>query len=212
MGPSNMLIGPFDINGVVFDMNIINETVYLNDAEKWRIQNNTSIAHPFHIHDIQFDIININGAAVPKWEKGKKDVVLVMPFQYVELVTKFEDFANDSVPYMYHCHLLHHEDDGMMGTFRVIDTSTTTGIFPLSVDQDLILFPNPVLDNLFVQLTNKISDGVINVLNVLGEIVMKKNIVNASYLTIDVAELTKGIYFIQVKSSKRILNQIFVKE
>lgn len=118
--------GPFNINGVHFDMNTINETVYLNTTEKWRVTNNTGIAHPFHIHDMHFYILNIDGGPVPNYEQGKKDVVLVMPMQYVEFITKFEDFADDSIPYMYHCHLLHHEDDGMMGSFKVIDTTATS--------------------------------------------------------------------------------------
>ncbi len=211
MGPSYMLEGPFDINGAVFDMNTINETVYLNDSEKWRIVNNSSIAHPFHVHDIQFDILSINGAVVPPWEKGNKDVVLVMPQQYVEFVTKFNDFANDTVPYMYHCHLLHHEDDGMMGSFRVIDTTTTTGVSEIQ-KQSFSLFPNPTSENLSIQFPNEIPLAEINVLNVLGTTIIKQSISNTSNATINVAELISGIYFLQIKTHNTFLTQKFIKE
>ncbi|MBK9413699.1 MAG: multicopper oxidase domain-containing protein [Bacteroidetes bacterium] len=115
MGPMEMVEGPFTINGHQFSMDTINDTTYLNDVEKWTLINNTLIAHPFHIHDVQFYVTDVNGISVPVSEQVKKDVVLVMPNESVSFITKFEDFA-DTIPYMYHCHLLHHEDDGMMGS------------------------------------------------------------------------------------------------
>ncbi|MBK9413688.1 MAG: multicopper oxidase domain-containing protein [Bacteroidetes bacterium] len=114
-----MVEGPFTINGHQFSMDTINDTTYLNEVEKWTLINNTLIAHPFHIHDVQFYVTDVNGISVPVSEQVKKDVVLVMPNESVSFITKFEDFA-DTIPYMYHCHLLHHEDDGMMGSFVVL--------------------------------------------------------------------------------------------
>ncbi len=64
--------------------------------------------------------IDINGAAPPANMRGRKDVVLVPGGNgVVRFITKFEDFFNDTLPYMYHCHMLTHEDDGMMGQFVV---------------------------------------------------------------------------------------------
>ncbi len=207
MGPSQMLIGPFDINGAVFNMNVINVTTYLNATEKWRITNNTSIAHPFHIHDVEFDILNINGGAVPNFEKGKKDVVLVMPQQYVEFVTKFEDFADDSVPYMYHCHLLHHEDDGMMGSFIVLDT-TTSGINENNFENNFTVYPNPTYDVLnIVSLNDKIFDA--NIFNSLGEIIYSIHITNNYRLS--TANWPTGIYFLQVKLNSKLYSHKIVK-
>ena len=94
----NLAEGPFGINGVHFNISTINVTIDLNTTEKWKILNNTGVAHPFHMHDMHFDILNINGGVVPDLQKGKKDVVLVMPMQYVEFVTRFEDFADNMVP------------------------------------------------------------------------------------------------------------------
>ncbi len=209
MSPSTMLIGPFDINNASFDMNVINETVYLNAVEKWRVTNNTSIAHPFHIHDVEFYILNVNGGAVPNYEQGKKDVVFVMPQQYVEFVTKFEDFADDSIPYMYHCHLLHHEDDGMMGSFRVIDT-TGTGIADISESSGIKIFPNPATNEFKIK-SLKLKGGVLKIYNVLGEMVYEL-LISKEETTIDVSFLNEGIYFVQVKTGNGIYNRKIIKE
>lgn len=72
MGPQFMIEGPFTINGDNFNMDTINITSYLNDIEIWTLQNNTLVAHPFHIHDGYFYVLNINGGAVPPEQQGKK--------------------------------------------------------------------------------------------------------------------------------------------
>ena len=189
--------GPFNINGIHFDMNVINQTAYLNTTEKWKIQNNTGIAHPFHIHDVQFNILNVNGGAVPNYEKGKKDVVLVMPMQYVEFVTTFNDFADDSIPYMYHCHLLHHEDDGMMGSFRVIDTNTVAGLNSVKNISEVFIFPNPTNSYITVQTTIK-EELNLSVFNSFNEVIYSTT-TNTPSTTIDLSKFSNGIYFLRLK-------------
>ena len=195
-------------------MNVINENVYLNSAEKWRIDNSTSIAHPFHIHDIQFYVDNINGGPVPPQLQGKKDVVLVMPGQYVDVIAKFEDFADDSIPYMYHCHMLHHEDDGMMGSFVVVDTNASTGIAPISnyAEQGIIAFPNPVHDALSIKFQNTISNAELTISNVLGEIIHKQKINNTNNTNLDVEAFESGLYFIAIKTSNTNAIIKFIKQ
>ncbi|BCX88383.1 blue copper oxidase [Methylomarinovum tepidoasis] len=109
----------FTINGQSFDMNRIDETVRLGDTEIWVIRNQ-SMAHPFHMHDVQFQILDRNGAPPSASEKGWKDTVLVMPNETVRVIARFDDFADPDHAYMYHCHILEHEDDGMMGQFIVV--------------------------------------------------------------------------------------------
>ena len=72
-----------------------------------------------HIHDIQFRILSRNGKKPPANEQGLKDTVLINPEETVRLITKFETFADENQPYMYHCHNLEYEDAGMMGQFTV---------------------------------------------------------------------------------------------
>lgn len=210
MNPTNMLIGPFNINGAMFDMDSINITTYLNNTEKWRITNNTGIAHPFHIHDMHFYLHNINGAAVPNYEQGKKDVVLVLPQQYVEFVTRFEDFADDTVPYMYHCHLLHHEDDGMMGSFVVIDT-TSIGLNDLK-NNDFSIYPNPSSTYLTLQFKAGVNDCHLRVLNVLGEIVFSDKLNETNQFKLDISGYANGMYMIQMQEkNKSVAHKKFIK-
>ena len=94
MGPNGMLNGPFTINNQLFDMEVINYEVPLNNTEIWELTNMTAISHPFHIHDVQFYILDINGNPPPANMLGRKDVVLVPPMHgSVRFITKFEDFA-----------------------------------------------------------------------------------------------------------------------
>lgn len=210
MSPQSQVAGPFNINGVHFDMGVINVTTYLNSVEKWRITNNTGIAHPFHKHDLHFYLLNINGGAVPDFEKGKKDVVLVMPQQYVEFITKFEDFADDSIPYMYHCHLLHHEDDGMMGSFRVLDTTSIAGITPVQ-QNDFVIYPNPVSTQINVAFKNENQFVEIELKNMMGQLILSQNTGNSTKASLSVTELSMGMYIIQLKSKNKIITQKILK-
>ncbi|HRH39896.1 MAG TPA: multicopper oxidase domain-containing protein, partial [Flavobacteriales bacterium] len=121
MGMQQMIEGPFTINGTSMDMGVINVTVPLGQTEIWSLANNTMVAHPFHVHDVEFNILDRNGAQPDVWEHGWKDVVYVPPQGTARIIARFDDFADPVVPYMYHCHMLMHEDEGMMGQFVVVD-------------------------------------------------------------------------------------------
>lgn len=110
----------FSINQQSFDMRRIDEVVRLNDIEVWEFTNNSPMAHPVHIHDIQFRVLSRNGGPPEANELGMKDTILVNPNETVRLITRFENYADETAPYMYHCHILEHEDQGMMGQFVVV--------------------------------------------------------------------------------------------
>ena len=120
MGMGMMRGGGFGINGKPMDMNRIDQRVPLGDTEIWEIINRSPMAHPFHIHDTQFRIIDRNGRAPGAGEQGLKDTVLVYPREKVRIITQFENYADAKTPYMFHCHILEHEDAGMMGQFVVV--------------------------------------------------------------------------------------------
>lgn len=210
MSALSQVIGPFNIDGFHFDMDKINITTHLHAVEKWKISNNTGIAHPFHKHDMHFFLLNVNGGVVPEYEKGKKDVVLVMPMQYVEFVTAFEDFANSTVPFMYHCHLLHHEDDGMMGSYRVIDTSTTGVSEPF--ESNVTLYPNPTNNTLVIKIGKNVNFPKIKILDVLGEVVASPIVTEGDTSTLDVSSLTVGIYYLHIQSTSNISIHKFIKQ
>ena len=112
--------GPMKINGKSMDMNRIDETVKLNDTETWEVINHSDLSHPFHVLDVQFLILTRDGSPPAENESGWKDTVLVMPRETVRIITHFSDFSDPDNPYMFHCHILEHEDAGMMGRFVVV--------------------------------------------------------------------------------------------
>jgi FtsP/CotA-like multicopper oxidase with cupredoxin domain len=113
--------GDFRINGVSMNMSVINERVPVNQVEIWEVTNTMGMNHNFHIHATHFTIAERNGsvANVAENEKGYKDTVFVGANDTVKLLVKMVDYTNTTVPYMYHCHFLEHEDAGMMGQFTV---------------------------------------------------------------------------------------------
>jgi len=119
MGGMMMGGGSFTINGKTMDMDRIDETVRVNTTEIWQIENVSMMPHPFHIHDVQFRILERNGTPPAPGEMGLKDTVVVAPGEVVKLLLSFSDYTDPDQAYMYHCHILEHEDAGMMGQFVV---------------------------------------------------------------------------------------------
>jgi FtsP/CotA-like multicopper oxidase with cupredoxin domain len=121
MGMGGMMMGggSFTINGKSMDMNRIDETVRVGTTEIWQIENASMMSHPLHIHDVQFRILDRNGTPPAPGELGLKDTVVVAPNERVRLLLNFADYSDPDSPYMYHCHILEHEDAGMMGQFVV---------------------------------------------------------------------------------------------
>ncbi len=115
--------GMFSINGVSMDMTRIDHTMTLNEVEIWEISNTMGMTHNFHSHATHFQIIERNGSAtnVAAYEQGYKDTVLLPANETVKVVVKMTDYTTDATaPYMFHCHILEHEDRGMMGQFTVV--------------------------------------------------------------------------------------------
>jgi blue copper oxidase len=210
--PPNLAEGPFGMNQKTFDMDSINEIVYLNTTEIWTLQNKTLVAHPFHIHDIQFNVIEKNGQPPLPSETGWKDVILVMPHDSVKFITKFDDFADNTTPYMYHCHLLHHEDDGMMGSFLVIDT-TNIGLEHIVASSEIKVFQNPVEELLMVNYESLIGNVIeIEVLDIIGEKVVQQKNVNPKSEIIDIQSLPNGMYILRGITNKNTYSTKFIKQ
>ncbi|WP_412551039.1 multicopper oxidase domain-containing protein [Shimia sp. MIT910701] len=109
--------GAMAINGQPMNMDRIDETVRKGDTEIWRITVDDQL-HPFHIHGCSFRILTQNDAPPPAYAAGWKDMVHVENGAS-EVLVKFDYEAPEDAPYMYHCHILEHEDCGMMGQFTV---------------------------------------------------------------------------------------------
>ncbi len=133
-------MGMFLINGQVFNINVVNDTVQLDATEIWTYVNNSNMAHPMHVHGVSFFVLDRNGVAVAPEEAGAKDVVLVDRFETVRTIMRFEHLSN-GYPYMYHCHNLMHEDNMMMLQFIVTDPNM--GITEATASAHVRMFPNP---------------------------------------------------------------------
>lgn len=109
----------FTINGQGMHMVAINERVPLGSTEIWEIHNSSPMMHPFHIHHGQFQVVSRNGRPPHAHERAFKDTVKVAAGETVRVVMEFLHYADPEHAYMYHCHILEHEDNGMMGQFVI---------------------------------------------------------------------------------------------
>lgn len=114
------LEGQGSINGKSMDMNRIDQVVELGATEIWEVENSAGIPHSFHVHNGRFRVIDYAGHAPPPSLTGPKDTVYVPPGETVRIAVRFTDYADPSLPYMFHCHVLQHEDRGMMGQVVVV--------------------------------------------------------------------------------------------
>jgi bilirubin oxidase len=97
-----------------------NHVVQLGAVEEWTVVNNNVFGHTFHIHDVQFRINKRSRGGVADFERGWKDSVFIPRGQSVSFLARFDDFASETDPFMYHCHMANHEDGGLMGQFLVV--------------------------------------------------------------------------------------------
>ena len=115
----NMSMMFLGINGKQMAMDRIDEKVKQNTYEIWTLKNPGRMVHPIHIHGTAFKVLSRNGKQPFLNELGLKDTVLVYGGETVEVLVNFKYKADENRPYMYHCHILEHEDAGMMGQFTV---------------------------------------------------------------------------------------------
>ncbi|MFE1011723.1 multicopper oxidase family protein [Streptomyces sp. NPDC058794] len=115
------------INGRAMAMDRVDETVTRGTTETWTVRNTNGMPHNFHVHDVQFRVLEVNGGAPPAALRGPKDTVFVPNGTTMKLAMRFDGPADPDTPYMYHCHLLYHEDQGMMGQFVVVEKGQQAG-------------------------------------------------------------------------------------
>lgn len=108
------------IDGKKFNKNRIDKVAKQGEEQIFEITNQDDMMggmnHPFHIHGTQFQIVSRNGKEVAENERGLKDTVLVAPNEKVQIKIRFTQKGL----FVYHCHNLEHEENGMMGQINVI--------------------------------------------------------------------------------------------
>jgi FtsP/CotA-like multicopper oxidase with cupredoxin domain len=136
-GPAEAMLGVVDENGIPTHkmwMEPVTENPNVGDTELWEFYNLTADAHPMHIHEVKFEVMNreglvldeegepvvpvqLNGAVRPpeSWESGFKDTVISYPGEVTRLKAQF----NTPGQFVWHCHIVEHEDNEMMRPYRI---------------------------------------------------------------------------------------------
>ncbi|WP_208322352.1 multicopper oxidase domain-containing protein [Mumia sp. ZJ430] len=117
-------ISALEVNGRKMDMNRVDARVEAGSTEIWELSARDGSPHNFHVHDVQFRVLDVGRRDPAPDQRGWKDTVNVRPGEPVRIAIRFDlpsgaDGPGDS-PYMFHCHLLRHEDSGAMGQFLVV--------------------------------------------------------------------------------------------
>jgi FtsP/CotA-like multicopper oxidase with cupredoxin domain len=102
------------LNGKLFDENRVDVSARLGATEIWQVENPLGMDHPFHLHGFQFQVLDRNG--VPEPFPAWKDTVNVPKGERVRFIVQYTDYPGQ---WMFHCHILDHEDHGMMGILEV---------------------------------------------------------------------------------------------
>ena len=121
-----------NINNHSMDLNRVDEVVRKGATEVWLVDNTNVYQHNFHVHGVQFQLLDVNDAPPPAHLRGWKDTISVLPRERSRIAIIMPDYADTQHPYMYHCHLLAHEDQGMMGQY--LATEDGTGPSKLGMD------------------------------------------------------------------------------
>ncbi len=225
----------FNIDSTLMNMMVVNDVVNLGDTEVWTINNTTTIAHPWHIHDIHFwvtelvitrdttikDTMMVDGRDTVimrteflrrdtvTWDdvpdslaymfKGPKDNVLVQKNWQVSYITTFDDYGTSIAPqnsYMYHCHILPHEDRGMMGQFVVWDGTVNTEELALT-EQQMKVYPNPSDGLLYLEGSSR-EESLVRVLDIQGRVLREALLAPfEGAVPLNLEGLSSGVVFIQ---------------
>jgi FtsP/CotA-like multicopper oxidase with cupredoxin domain len=106
----------FFINDKEFDPERVDVQPTLGTVEEWTLKNSSGEQHPFHIHVNDFEVISVGGE--PYDAHGVQDTVPLDPGKDVVIRTRFTDFTGK---FVFHCHILNHEDNGMMAVVEVVE-------------------------------------------------------------------------------------------
>lgn len=109
-----MMQAEFFINGQMFDPARVDVRAQLGSLEVWELVNKTDMDHPFHLHTYPFQVLSRGGKPAPY--RAWKDTVNLRKNEVVRIAVPLRDFSGVTV---YHCHIVEHEDRGMMGILQV---------------------------------------------------------------------------------------------
>jgi len=200
-------MGMFYINGEMFDVDVINDTIQLGATEVWTVENVSNMAHPFHIHGGSLYVLDRDGSPPPAWEQGAKDVVLVNAGESVRVIMQFNDLT-DGWPYMYHCHNLLHEDNMMMAQYIVVDPSLGASVMN---ERDVLdVFPSPTTGSITWQAPFMAHE--LQLMDALGRVVLQQGGLSTNLGNVDMAALPKGSYVLVLRNGEQRSHTVVVRE
>jgi bilirubin oxidase len=109
-----VVFGQGIINGKTMDMSRVDVSTKLGATEIWEIENVVGMDHPFHLHGFQFQVLDRDGVAEPY--RSWKDMLNIPKHSTARIIVRYDDYPGK---WMFHCHILDHEDHGMMGVLEV---------------------------------------------------------------------------------------------
>ncbi len=206
------------IDSIPMDMMMINDTVLVNTKERWTIINETGNAHPFHIHKVQFQIVEYKGMMgtdttvktytypnLPDELIGYKDVQLIRANATMVFEARFDFFPSPLMAeesYMYHCHILPHEDTSMMHQFVVVDSvDFFTGILSEPDTEQLTVFLNQAKDQLTFN-SEFTKPGQLSFYDLNGRLLQQLDITSLGNSAIPLQHLPKGVVIVVFTSEK----------
>ncbi|MCI4669584.1 MAG: multicopper oxidase domain-containing protein [Bacteroidia bacterium] len=225
--------GQWTIDNSPMDMMKLDDTVCVNTCEQWTVVNQTPVAHPFHIHKVQFQVVQyIDGSSgtpvtydypnLPAHMLGYKDVMIVRKNSQFTFQARFDMFGEDEIKptngYMYHCHILTHEDFSMMHQFTVVSDSVcqANGLNisnePLLPQPEFAIFPNPA-ENIIHLKSSVLTEGKVRISDIMGRL-LKEEKVSAfkGIANISVAELPRGLVLVEFISNKKRVTEKIILE
>lgn len=185
-------------------------------VEVWNITNQTMMAHPFHIHGNHFYVLQVNGATPPPNQRGRKDVVTVPPMNgSVKLITKYENYGDPVLPYMFHCHILSHEDGGMMGQF-IVNPAVSGTEEPIQ-QGTLTISPNPGKGSFIIEADlPQAAEAVLTLHSFDGRLLETRKLEGLTpgvqQIPVDFTGLAAGWYWLTVRSRERVFSGKVVVE
>ena len=200
------------LDGTPFNLDSINKRINLNTIEQWTVNNNNVTGHSFHIHSLQFKLISRSSGPVGAYENGWKDTYYLPLNESVTFVARFEDYADELHPFMYHCHLTPHEDGGMMGQFVVVDPTRIEQVQKIS--GDFSIYPNPANSRIYISYTTPSMQAYyVRITNAVGRTIYmlpRPQLANG----IDVSGFSPGTYFLQLtdEETRKTITKKFIKE
>ena len=108
---------PWLLNGRTYDPAFVEHRAQLGTVETWRLVNATNVAHLLHIHHTDWYLLSRNGKPPPPWEACLKETFFMDPGDELLVAGRFSDYAGK---YVVHCHMLDHEDHGLMSQFETV--------------------------------------------------------------------------------------------